>query len=419
MIDGVHAGDHREQYLRRADVRRRFFAPDVLLASLQCEPVRGLAVRVDRHTDEAARHRALELVLRREIAGVRAAVAHRHAKALRRADDDVSAPLAGRGEQRKREKVGGDDDVRALRMQRRDERAVIADIAPGARVLQQRAEALGVGSARRRTRDDFDVERRRARAHDVDRLRKHVVGDEEALRLAPRDALGERHRFGGGGGFVQHRRIGNRHAGQIAHHRLEIDQRFEPSLRYFRLVRRVRGVPRRTLEHVAQDDARRVGAVVALTDEGFQNFVLRGHRLQARERCRLGRRGGQAERRPAADRFGNDCVHERRARRITQCLEHRGLIVGCGPNVARDERVVLLERCQRLGGAAPGSGIVHVAGAAADTARRRSRAPKFNDVAIVRRRRSRLRTLSRREGLRQPRARRGATGRTTRRRRPC
>ena len=294
VVDGVHRGDHGEQYLRRADVRRRLLAPDVLLASLQRKPVRGLAVRVDRHADEAAGHRALELVLRREIAGVRSAVAHRHAEALRRPHDDVGSPLAGRHEQRQREEVGGDDDVRALRVHRGDNRAVIADVASGARVLQQRAEALGLSGARRRARDDLDVERRRARAHDVDRLRKHVVGDEEALRLAPRDTLAERHRFGGGGGLVQHRRVGDRHAGQIANHRLEIDERFEPALRYLRLVRRVRGVPRGILEHVAQDDARRVRAVIALADEGSQHLVLRGHRLQPCERCRLGRRGGQA-----------------------------------------------------------------------------------------------------------------------------
>ncbi len=303
VVDGVHRRDHREQYLRRADVRRRLLAPDVLFARLQREPVRGLAVRVDRHADEAARHRPLELVLRREIAGVRAAVAHRHAEALRRADDDVGAPLAGRHEQRKREEIGGDDDVRTLRMHRGDERAVVTDVAPGARVLQQRAEALGVGCARRRSGDDLDAERRRARAHDVDRLRKHIVGDEEALRLAPRDAVAQRHRLGGGGGFVEHRRVGDGHAGQIAHHRLEIDERLEAPLRYLRLVRRVRGVPRRVLEHVAQDDSRRVRAVIALADEGFQHLVLRGHRTQPGERCGLGRRGGQAERCPVADRF--------------------------------------------------------------------------------------------------------------------
>jgi hypothetical protein len=54
VIDRVHGGHHREQHLRRADVRRRLLAPDVLLARLQREPVRGIAEGVYRHADEPA-----------------------------------------------------------------------------------------------------------------------------------------------------------------------------------------------------------------------------------------------------------------------------------------------------------------------------------------------------------------------------
>ena len=75
----------------------------------------GSPLRVDGDADEAAGQRALELVARREEAGVRAAVAHRHAEALRRADHRVGAPFARRREQRQREQVGGDDDERAAR----------------------------------------------------------------------------------------------------------------------------------------------------------------------------------------------------------------------------------------------------------------------------------------------------------------
>ena len=44
--DGIHAGDHRQQHLRRADVGRRLFAADVLLARLQRQPVGLVAARV-------------------------------------------------------------------------------------------------------------------------------------------------------------------------------------------------------------------------------------------------------------------------------------------------------------------------------------------------------------------------------------
>ncbi len=94
VVDGVHGRDHREQHLRSADVRRGLLAADVLLARLQREPERRIAVRIDGHADEPSRHRALEFVARREVAGVRPAVAHRHAEALGRADDDVGTPFA-------------------------------------------------------------------------------------------------------------------------------------------------------------------------------------------------------------------------------------------------------------------------------------------------------------------------------------
>jgi glycine dehydrogenase len=53
----------REQHLGRADVGRRLLATDVLFARLQCQAIGGLSLRVDRHTDQPSRHRALERVL--------------------------------------------------------------------------------------------------------------------------------------------------------------------------------------------------------------------------------------------------------------------------------------------------------------------------------------------------------------------
>jgi hypothetical protein len=53
VIHGVHRGHHGQQHLRGADVRRGLLAPDVLLARLQREPQRGVAVGVDREPDEA------------------------------------------------------------------------------------------------------------------------------------------------------------------------------------------------------------------------------------------------------------------------------------------------------------------------------------------------------------------------------
>ena len=76
---------------------------------------------------------------------MRAAEAQRHAEALRRADGDVGADLAGRGEQGEREQVGRDDDERARGVRRLDQRAQVANRAGRAGVLHQHAEDVAVG----------------------------------------------------------------------------------------------------------------------------------------------------------------------------------------------------------------------------------------------------------------------------------
>ena len=59
VVHGVHRGHHRQQHLRRADVRRCLLAADVLLARLQRQPVSVLTVGIDRHADQPPRQRTL------------------------------------------------------------------------------------------------------------------------------------------------------------------------------------------------------------------------------------------------------------------------------------------------------------------------------------------------------------------------
>ena len=96
VVDGVHRRDDGEEHLRRADVARRLLAADVLLARLERHPQRGVAVGVDGDADDAAGDLPLEVVGGGEERGVGAAVAERHAEALRVADGHVRAELAGR-----------------------------------------------------------------------------------------------------------------------------------------------------------------------------------------------------------------------------------------------------------------------------------------------------------------------------------
>jgi hypothetical protein len=88
-------------------------------------------------------------------------------------------------------------------------------------------------------------------------LRQHVVGDVEHVRFRLAHALDQRHGFGGGGAFVQHRRVGDAHAGQVGDGLLEVQDGFQAALRDLWLVWRVRGVPGRVFEDVTQDDVRR------------------------------------------------------------------------------------------------------------------------------------------------------------------
>jgi hypothetical protein len=87
------------------------------------------------------------------------------------------------------------------------------------------------------------------------------------IRLGTRPTEGHGHGLGGGGGLVQQGGIGDIHAGQVADHSLEVQQRFKPTLRNLGLVGRIGGVPGRVFQDVAQNRCRRGGAVIALTDQ--------------------------------------------------------------------------------------------------------------------------------------------------------
>ena len=145
VVDGVGAGHDGEQHLGGADVAGRLLAADVLLAGLQRQPVGDVAVGVDRDADQAAGQLAGQPLADGQVAGVRAAVAHRDAEALGGAAGDVGAPLPRRLQQREREQVGGDDDRRPGLVRGGGQRAVVADGAAGARVGQQHAEGAGLG----------------------------------------------------------------------------------------------------------------------------------------------------------------------------------------------------------------------------------------------------------------------------------
>ena len=176
------------------------------------------------------------------VAGVQAAVEQRDAEALRGADDDVGAERAECLEHGEGEQVGGDHERVAL-VRGGDHRPRVEDPAGGAGVLHEHA-GQAVGQSLGEVGDDHvDAHPLGAGAHDVDGLGQRVgVHDEGAGRLAVA-AADQGHRLRGGGGLVEQRGVGGGQAGEVADHRLEVEQGLEPALGDLRLVRRVGGVP--------------------------------------------------------------------------------------------------------------------------------------------------------------------------------
>lgn len=232
VVDGVHAGHHGEQHLRGADVAGRLLPADVLLAGLQGQPVRLVAVRVHGDTDETARETARELLAHRHEAGVRSAEAHRHAEALRGADGDVRAQVSGGREQGEGEQIGRHGDDRAELVGLLDDGLDVPNGPGGAGVLQQHAEdtafgELGGDAVGEVGDDDLDAGRLGAGLDDGDGLREGVRVDQEDAVLDLADAPGQCHGLGRGGALVEQRGAGGGQPGELGDHRLEVQEGFE------------------------------------------------------------------------------------------------------------------------------------------------------------------------------------------------
>jgi len=343
VVDRVHAGDHRRQHLGGADVAGGLFAADVLLARLQREAIGRVAVRVDADADQPAGHGALVVVAAGHVGRVRAAGAHRHAQALRAADHDVGAHLARGLEQGERQQVGREDGGRAPGVDFVRLAAPVHQPAAAGRVLDEGGEVVvggdgGVPLGGRAGELDRQAQRRGARAQHLDGLGVRVAEHHDGVALGLDRAARQRHGLGGGGGFVEHGGVGDRHAGEVAHHGLEVDQRLHAALADLGLVRCVGGVPGGVLQDVAQDHARQVAAVIALADEALHLVaVAAGHGLELGQRVGFGAGRRQVHRRAARDVRRQDRVDQRLARGLADDRQHVGLLGRAGADVAGDE----------------------------------------------------------------------------------
>ena len=110
---------------------------------------------------------------------------------------------------------------------------------------------------------------------DLDILRMTIFRDEENISPVAY-ACRQRHRFGTRRRFIEQGSVGNVECGQVGHHRLKIQQRLEPSLRNFRLIRGVLRVPTGILQDTALNYRGSDGVEIPLPKEGAENFVLGG-----------------------------------------------------------------------------------------------------------------------------------------------
>lgn len=178
-----------------------------------------------------------------------------------------------------------------------------------------------------------------------------VLVGKEGVALVACHPLGQGHGFGGSGGFIEQRGIGQRQAGEVDDHLLEVQQRLQPALGNFGLVGRVGGVPARVFQHVAQDDRGGDGAVVAHADEAGPDLVLFGVTGELGQGGLLVQCRWEVEGAIEADVWRNGLLDQLVAAGDTQRVEHGLLLCGIGAQVATQKRVELLQLMQgwRLG----------------------------------------------------------------------
>ncbi len=270
---------------------------------------------------------------------MRPAKSERHSESLGVAHGDVGAPFRRGREQREGEQVGGDGDKALHGMDPLHHPPVIDDGAQRIRILNQAARHAGTeGEVRHIGDDHLHAARLGPCRHDRDGLRVTMpVHHVNRTIVRGRRAQRQRHRFRRRGAFIEERGVGDLKAGEIRDHRLEVEQRFEPTLRDLRLIGCVGGVPAGILEDVALDDPRHEAVVISEAKVGSEHLILLGHRPERREGFLLGARRRERERLPEPDGFRHDGIDEGVEARVAQHLEHRGHVGLAGAEVTGDK----------------------------------------------------------------------------------
>ena len=114
MIYGIESAHRGKECLRCTDIRGRFLAFDVLLTGLESQAVGGVPVSILGDTNDTSGDLAFVFHTASQVTGRGAAEVHGDTKTLSRAENNISAPLSGRGEHYEAHKVGSDCNCRSI-----------------------------------------------------------------------------------------------------------------------------------------------------------------------------------------------------------------------------------------------------------------------------------------------------------------
>ena len=217
-----------------------------------------------------------------------------------------------------------------------DQRLVVSNGSARPRILEKQPEDLRQ-VARRVADHNLDPKGVGTCLDERNRLGMAIRIDEEHVALHLGDPPAHRHGFSRRRRFIEQRGVGDGQAGQVAHHRLEVDERLQPPLRDLGLIGGIGRVPTGVLEHVAQDDRRSDGVVVAHPDHGTVDRVPLRDRAQTLDDLHLGQavsdRQGILETDSRRDRGSHELVD----RLVPECLDHVENLLGAWPDVAINE----------------------------------------------------------------------------------
>ena len=210
---------------------------------------------------------------------MRPAVRRPVAGRLALADRDRAAVRAGRLEHAERHQVDVRDrrarrprsPPRRARARARGSRGSSAAgrARPPRRPTPRRARPGSVTPSAVRHLDDLEAEARRVGLHDLAHLRVQRLGEND-LASGRCACFATKHGVGGDRRAVVAGRVGHVHPGQLADHRLVLEDRLQHALAHLRLVRRVRGQ-----ELAAREDDVDDRRDVVVVDPGAEERELR------------------------------------------------------------------------------------------------------------------------------------------------